>query len=411
MRWFKNLAKYAVMMVPMSAAISNAYAADTMIEGAKLCTQHLPRFEREYAIPTHLLSAIATTESGRYHEGLRMKLPWPWSINANGKGYWFETKAEAIAAVKRLHAHGIKSIDVGCMQVNLYHHPEAFASLSEAFEPQTNIAYAAGFLHTLHDEAGSWKKAAGDYHSKTPRLGQEYVNLVYNSWYTIIDKLRAARLSVPESSVAAMNELKTGNAQLARATSRVTSPHVIKVATVAEPVTITRANQPMTAKSVQVAAYQPTRMNSISISTGPAVASEDERRRSIIVVRSGDNATGAAAIAPPAPAQTQAQPQMAANTLGSLAPSAGAATAQPVLNPAIKIPDKSQLVPQTANPQQAEYKTAAAEPVIPQAAITRIHSDQSVANLPELKPISYNQRRQPDLSLPVRTGPNFIFND
>jgi len=189
---------------------SQAHAdADTLIEGAKLCTAHLPRYEREYGIPTHLLSAIASTESGRYHDGLKIRIPWPWTINANGKGYIFDSKAKAIAAVRRLKAHGVQSIDVGCMQVNIYHHPGAFASLDEAFEPQKNIAYAAGFLRGLYDEEGSWKKAAADYHSKTPGLGRKYVSEVYNSWYQIIDKLRAARLQVPDSSVEAMNELKT----------------------------------------------------------------------------------------------------------------------------------------------------------------------------------------------------------
>src|SRR5471030_1386490 len=93
---------------------SQSYAAgqDALIEGAKLCTKHLPRYEREYAIPTHLLSAIASTESGRYHEGLKLKLPWPWTINANGKGYFFENKEDAIAAVRKLRARGVQSIDV-----------------------------------------------------------------------------------------------------------------------------------------------------------------------------------------------------------------------------------------------------------------------------------------------------------
>ncbi|NDG05255.1 MAG: murein transglycosylase, partial [Alphaproteobacteria bacterium] len=176
-----------------------AYAqADALIEGAKLCTRQLPHYERQYGIPTHLLSAIATTESGRYHSGLKISVPWPWTINAEGKGYYFDTKAEAVAAARRLLAQGITSMDVGCMQVNLKHHPRAFGSLESAFEPETNVAYASSFLRTLYGESNSWKKAAADYHSKTPARGSEYVGLVFNSWYKIIDKLRAARMAVPD---------------------------------------------------------------------------------------------------------------------------------------------------------------------------------------------------------------------
>ena len=173
---------------------------DQLIEGAKLCTRHLQRYEREYGIPAHLLSAIASTESGRFHDGLKIKLPWPWTINAEGKGYFFDSKEEAMAMVHKLQAGGIKSIDIGCMQVNLFHHPDAFTSLSQAFEPENNVAYAASFLRNLYQEKGSWKQAASDYHSRTPDLGNKYVGIVYNSWFKIVDKLRNARLNIPNNT-------------------------------------------------------------------------------------------------------------------------------------------------------------------------------------------------------------------
>ena len=229
-----------VALMPLSAHADT----DKLIEGAKLCTRHLPRYEREYGIPTHLLSAIASTESGRYHEGLGIKVPWPWTINANGKGYVYESKQEAIAAVHQLRARGIESIDVGCMQVNLYHHPEAFRSLDQAFEPQTNIAYAASFLRDLYQQGGSWRKAAGDYHSKTRGRGEQYASQVYDSWYQIIDKLRAAHLQVASSqTVMAANEVKP----------------VLK-----SPVKITRHLPEHEGKTF--AAYTPPRMNSIKVS-------------------------------------------------------------------------------------------------------------------------------------------------
>ena len=40
-------------------------------------------------------------------------------------------------------AQGARSIDVGCMQVNLLHHADAFASLEQAFDPVANARYAA----------------------------------------------------------------------------------------------------------------------------------------------------------------------------------------------------------------------------------------------------------------------------
>lgn len=204
----KTASNTATMPKISSAASKAISGKDPLVEGAMQCTKYFPRYEREYAIPTHLLSAIASTESGRYHDGLKIRLPWPWTVMAGGVGKFYDTKEQAVAAVKGLKAKGVKNIDVGCMQVNLYHHGEAFANVEQAFEPEYNVNYAATFLRQLYNDDHSWKKAASDYHSKTPELGARYIGMVYDSWFTIIQKLRDARLAVPASSINGMAELK-----------------------------------------------------------------------------------------------------------------------------------------------------------------------------------------------------------
>jgi hypothetical protein len=186
---------YWVIAAIMLASPSYALLGDdnSLVEGAKLCTQYLPRHERQYGIPVHLLAAIASTESGRYHRALGLNLPWPWTINVEGKGYFFDSKQEAIAAVQKFQSRGIQSIDVGCMQVNLHHHPNAFSSLSEAFDPAYNIAYAAQFLKNNFQEEGSWRKATADYHSHTPVYGEQYAQMVFGAWSRIINKVADAR--------------------------------------------------------------------------------------------------------------------------------------------------------------------------------------------------------------------------
>ena len=62
-----------------------------------------------------------------------------------GRGHFYDSKAEAVAAVRAMQARGIQSIDVGCGQINLMHHPDAFANLELAFDPQANATYAARF--------------------------------------------------------------------------------------------------------------------------------------------------------------------------------------------------------------------------------------------------------------------------
>lgn len=182
--------------VAIYGASAHAAAADPLIDGARLCTQRFPLEEKSNNIPTHLLAAIATTESGRWHEGLGMNVPWPWTVNVEGKGYYFNNKAEAIAQTRTFLTRGYKSIDVGCMQVNLKHHPKAFASLDQAFDPVTNVSYAAKFLRENYADLGDWIKATAAYHSRTPVHGQRYLGNIERSWNRIVAKVSAARASI-----------------------------------------------------------------------------------------------------------------------------------------------------------------------------------------------------------------------
>lgn len=145
------------------------------------CEAYLRYHERRHAIPPGLLQAIAKVESG-HKQGDGRVSPWPWTVNAQGKGYYFATKQAAIAAVQAMQFKGIRSIDVGCMQVNLYHHPQAFKSLDEAFEPAHNIAYAASFLTQLQKEHGSWHRAVAHYHSANPVFHIPYRKTVLALW-------------------------------------------------------------------------------------------------------------------------------------------------------------------------------------------------------------------------------------
>src|SRR4051794_11369325 len=62
--------------------------------------------ERSAGIPEHLMAAIGRVESGRRGPDGAVH-PWPWSINAEGTDYIYETKAQAVAGVRSLQAKGI----------------------------------------------------------------------------------------------------------------------------------------------------------------------------------------------------------------------------------------------------------------------------------------------------------------
>ncbi len=180
-----------VIVALLSGALGTTYLEPTPAAAARplvqsdpwtLCSRAIAAAERRMGIPDQLLVAISLAESGRRHPSGRAVVAWPWTVMAEGRGQYLPTKAEAIQRVRSLKARGVRNIDVGCMQVNLKFHPDAFANLQEAFEPTANAAYAAKFLASLRVETGSWDGAMGRYHSATPRYAEPYKKKVAAIW-------------------------------------------------------------------------------------------------------------------------------------------------------------------------------------------------------------------------------------
>lgn len=162
-------------------ALPSAAWADLPASPSALCRSAITAAERSTGVPERLMQSIGAVESGRRNADGTVSA-WPWTINAEGVGSYFATKAEAMAAVNALRARGVRSVDVGCMQVNLMYHAEAFSSLEEAFDPGANARYAGRFLQTLLAKTGSWPGATAGYHSLTPDIGADYARKVLAIW-------------------------------------------------------------------------------------------------------------------------------------------------------------------------------------------------------------------------------------
>lgn len=136
------------------------------------CLTATEQAARATGAPLAVLRALALTESGHNWDG--RYAPWPWTVNMQGKGLWFDTPDQALAYIRHHASRGARSFDVGCFQINHKWHGRAFGSISDMLDPQANALYAARFLTRLYHETGDWSRAAGAYHSRTPDKARRY---------------------------------------------------------------------------------------------------------------------------------------------------------------------------------------------------------------------------------------------
>jgi len=124
----------------------------------------------EIGIPAGVLYALGQNES-KHLNGI----PWPWTLNVSGKGYYFDDRLAAYQAADYLVKHGVNRFDIGPMQMNWKYHSARFNNnLWTALEPKTNITAAASYLRELLAETGSWKLALSYYHSRNKERGDNY---------------------------------------------------------------------------------------------------------------------------------------------------------------------------------------------------------------------------------------------
>jgi hypothetical protein len=150
-----------------------------------VCAALARAHERAEGIPPDLVVAVALAESGRWLADDRRSQAWPWTVTAGADSFYFDSKQDALRKVRELRAAGRSNIDVGCMQINLGYHGDAFVSLEEALEPASNVAYGARFLKRLRLQTRSWARATARYHSSHPDRGKAYRDKVYRLWHQL----------------------------------------------------------------------------------------------------------------------------------------------------------------------------------------------------------------------------------
>lgn len=152
----------AAMLACCVAALQNPARA------ANVCTDEIAEAARRHGVPVSVALTIAKVESS--NQPLAMNIAgWPAKAHSVGDG---------VQALRQLRNAGITSVDVGCMQINLKHHPHAFPRLDDAFDPKANADYGVRFLKRLFEDKKSWGQAIAAYHSSDPARQSVYLNKV-----------------------------------------------------------------------------------------------------------------------------------------------------------------------------------------------------------------------------------------
>ena len=160
------------------AGLALLAAASARADDGDLCLDEIAKQEAKYGMPDGVLKAIARVESSGSPYATSITKPWPWTLNVGGAPHYYPTKDAALTALTSFKAASDVNIDVGCMQISLRHHPNAFPDLASALDPVANVDYGALFLSALKQKSGDWMVAVGDYHSTTPGFGETYRGLV-----------------------------------------------------------------------------------------------------------------------------------------------------------------------------------------------------------------------------------------
>lgn len=165
-------ARLLCAVVGLGGSAVPAVATPLAEDASAICIRAAQAASKTEGVPLSVLLAISLNETGRRRDGAFR--PWPWTVNMEGAGHWFDAPDQALAYTQQEFARGATSFDVGCFQINYRWHGQHFASIQAMFDPMANATYAARFLRDLYAEHGSWEAAAGAYHSRTPEFAQRY---------------------------------------------------------------------------------------------------------------------------------------------------------------------------------------------------------------------------------------------
>ena len=193
----------------MSFLISAKEAFADNTDKLKLCENTIESIELQTDTPKGLLLSIGKAEAIRKINN--KYIIWPWTINHAGKSMFFDTKKQMRNYVFKNLKRNDLNMDVGCMQINIKWHKNNFKKISDMFEVNPNISYAASFLQQLKNKHGSWDNAIKHYHSSDPKKNKPYLIKVKSFWKKVEDNKIIKAKNIKYESIKKIKETSLSN--------------------------------------------------------------------------------------------------------------------------------------------------------------------------------------------------------
>ena len=167
-------------MLAMGAWLATTSIANAEVPaGYRLVASH-------YDIPAEVLYAVGLTESARQVDSTGTVRPWPWTLNVQGKGFFYASREQVQRALEGFLDVGFESIDIGLMQVNWRYHRSYLESPQLALDPYHNLRVAAKILRECHQSRRDWWEAVGCYHApNSPHRADRYRARVFKHWQRV----------------------------------------------------------------------------------------------------------------------------------------------------------------------------------------------------------------------------------
>ena len=153
-----------VVLMSLVLAMSFSAATSAKAESLDFSGTFWEEVAQKHDLRPTLLYSLAIAESGIERQEGTIS-PWPWVIRAPDTRGYYDTKAEALKALKWFQSRYGEMIDIGMGQVNIRWNGHRVDRPEQLMDPKTNLEVMAQILSEAIDSTDNPELGIGRYYT------------------------------------------------------------------------------------------------------------------------------------------------------------------------------------------------------------------------------------------------------